>query len=134
MASRSMTWAPARQRTIPPPVREALTLRLTRHACARWKRQCRQVTVHFRGAFAYVDAVPLPRRGRRPNTAGGKGTPAPVPVHLCRLGYVGSANRWEYAFFAYSDLQYKPSVGASGSFFATPEQAFDSSARVYLEE
>ena len=32
----------------------------------------------------------------------------------------------------YSDMKYEPSVVASGSFVATPEQAFDCSAGVYL--
>jgi len=26
-----------------------------------------------------------------------------TPTHLCRLGYLGSAHRWEFAFFKFSD-------------------------------
>jgi hypothetical protein len=57
-----------------------------------------------------------------------------IPVDLCRLGYLGSIDRWAYAFFKYSDECYAPSVVASGSFVATPEQAFDCASEVYLHE
>ena len=56
-----------------------------------------------------------------------------TPAHLCRLGYLSHPDLWEYAFYKYSDEKYAPSVVASGSFQATPEQAFDCSAGAYLE-
>ncbi len=46
-----------------------------------------------------------------------------VPSQLCRLGYLASIDRWAYAFYKYSDECYAPSVVASGSFLAMPEQA-----------
>jgi hypothetical protein len=55
-----------------------------------------------------------------------------IPTRLCRLGYLGDINKWQYAFFKYSDMKYALSVVASGSFEATPEEAFDCSAGVYL--
>ena len=48
------------------------------------------------------------------------------------LGYLGSVDRWNYAFFKYSTEHYAPSLCASGSFVATPEQALDSAAGAYL--
>lgn len=57
-----------------------------------------------------------------------------TPIHLCRLGYLGSPDRWEFAFFKYSDEKYKPSLLPSGSFAGTPEEAFDCSGHVYLQD
>jgi len=45
---------------------------------------------------------------------------------------LGNDDAWECAFFRYSDEKYELSLGASGSFEATPEEAFDCSARIYL--
>jgi hypothetical protein len=86
------------------------------------------VLIRFRGAFAYVDALPLSREPRTQRRANREET----PVRLCRLGYLGDNNRWQYAFFKYIDMKYALSLVASGSFEATPEEAFDCSARVYL--
>ena len=58
--------------------------------------------IRFRGAYAYVDALPL-RRERRADRA-------EIPVRLCRLGYLGDTNRWQYAFFTYSDMKYARQV------------------------
>lgn len=116
---------------IPDHVRHALRVRLERHAEAEWSGRCREVAVRFRGGYAYVDA--LPSRNWYPPGA----TPEEraridsTAVQLCRLGYLGSADRWAFAFFKASDQAYEPSVGLSGSFEVTPEEAFDCSA-VYL--
>ena len=112
------------QGPIPEVAQGALRTQLERHARAAWKHQCRAVLIRFRGAYAYVDALPLRREQRADR--------AEIPVRLCRLGYLGDTNRWQYAFFKYSDMKYALSVVASGSFEATPEQAFDCSAGVYL--
>ena len=57
-----------------------------------------------------------------------------TPTHLCRLGYLGSPDRWEFAFFKYSDEKYEPSFLHSGEFAGTPEEAFDCAAQVYLQD
>jgi hypothetical protein len=102
--------------------------RLERHARTEWKDRCRAVLVHVRGAYAYVDALPWGRE----TLTNGRASNEAAPVRLCRLGYLGDANRWQYAFFKYSDMKYALSLVASGSFEATPEEAFDCSAGVYL--
>ena len=107
----------AKTRSIPLTAQWALAARLERHAATEWKEQCRAVTVRFRGSFAYVDAV------------GSDGS----PVHLCRLGYLGSRDRWEFAFYKYSSEKYERSFTLAGSFTATPEEAFDTSAFAYLQ-
>ena len=82
----------------------------------------------------------LPRRirlrrcstGRSESAKRTKNRPERNPVRLCRLGYLADHDRWQYAFYMYGDEKYAPSLVASGSFEATPEQAFDCSAGRYL--
>ncbi len=57
-----------------------------------------------------------------------------TPTRLCRLGYLGRADLWEFAFFKYSDERYEPSVLPSGAFVGTPEEAFDCAAQAYLQD
>ncbi len=118
-------WVRVPRGPIPTAVQGALRARLERHAQTGWKDRCRGVLIRFRGAYAYVDALPSTLTERRADRE-------ETPVQLCRLGYLGDANRWQYAFFKYSDMKYALSLVASGSFEATPEEAFDCSAGVYL--
>ena len=41
--------------------------------------------------------------------------------------------RWGFGFFAYSSEKHELSVFPSGEFFGPPEDAFEVSARLYLE-
>jgi hypothetical protein len=128
MTKRQWVWFRVPRGPIPKVAQNALRVRLERHARTKWKDQCREVVVRFRGPFAYVDAfrannefpsrVPLEERAAI----------EAVPAHLCRLGYLGSADRWQYAFYKYITERYALSLCASGSFGPTPEEAFDSSA------
>ena len=56
-----------------------------------------------------------------------------TPVHLCRLRYFGD-DRWGFAFFTYSNQKYELAMYPSGQFSGTPEEAFITSAMVYLNE
>ena len=47
-----------------------------------------------------------------------------TPTHLVRLRYF-QEDRWSFAFYTYSNDRYEPSMYPSGSFFGTPEEAFD---------
>jgi hypothetical protein len=84
-----------------------------------------EIVVRFRGRFAYV--------GYRERSSGprGRGEEADS-TPLFRLGFTGDRRRWSYALFTWSNESYTPSFGASGSLTATPEQAFDSAANLYL--
>ena len=53
-------------------------------------------------------------------------------MHLVRLRYCGTDDRWSLAFYTYSHERYEPSVFADGTFHGTPEDAFDIGA-VYRE-
>ena len=115
-------------------MQEALRARLEQHVRANWSEQCRGIIVRFRGAFAYIDAFPLDRQSMPGTAPEEQAQIEATPTHLCRLGYLGSADRWEFAFFKYSDEKYEPSFLPSGMFVGTPEEAFDCSAQVYLQD
>lgn len=123
-------WAP--KGPIPGDVQEALRTRLEAHVRRKWRDRCREIIIRFRGAFAYVDAFPRKQWYMPGTTAEQKARIDATPIHLCRLGYLGQPDLWQYAFYKYSDEKYALSVVASGSFEATPEQAFDTAAGVYL--
>jgi hypothetical protein len=123
--------AGTRPASIPPRVRAELRTRLQEHARRHWAGRCREVLVRFRGAFAYVDVL-APTGCWLPMTAKERARLEATPTRLCRLGYLGSAERWAFAFYKCSDETYEPAVDLSGSFATTPEDAFDCAAGVYL--
>jgi hypothetical protein len=133
MAKSAETWVWASKGPIPKHVQDALRSRLEKHARTKWKGRCREVIIRFRGAFAYIDALAVNTWYMPGTTPEEKARIDATPTHLCRLSYLGNSDLWEYAFYKYSDEKYKTSVVASGSFEATPEEAFDCSAWVYLE-
>jgi hypothetical protein len=126
-------WGRAPAGPIPKAVQDELRRRLEKHVSSKWKERCREVNVRFRGAFAYVDAFPLECQYLHGMSAERRALIDATPTRLCRLGYLGNADFWEYAFYKYSDNKYQLSVVASDSFEATPEEAFDCSADVYLQ-
>ena len=134
MARSSRVPSRPRKGSAPDAVQSALRSRLERHVRTHWKDRCREVVVRFRGAFAYVDAFPLDRQSLPVTTPEEQAQIEAALTHLCRLGYLGSADRWEFAFFKYSDEKYEPSFLPSGMFVGTPEEAFDCSAQVYLQD
>lgn|SRR5574337_300764 len=119
---------------VPESVRAELAARLLRHVGKEWKGRVGKILLRFRGAYVYVAAVEAEKGKEAPPQVCRYVQEGEMPVELCRLGYLGSIDRWAYAFFKYSDECYAPSVVASGSFVATPEQAFDCAAEVYLHE
>ena len=128
------TWLRAPKGPIPESIREALRDRLLRHVSRRWKNRIGKVLIRFHGAYVYIGALERPKGDLNAPQIVRYAEPNEIPVELCRLGYLGSLEDWEYAFFKYSDGRYAPSIVASGRFTATPEQCFDSSAGVYLGE
>lgn len=51
-----------------------------------------------------------------------------TPTHLCRLRYFGDENAWSMAFYTYSNEKYEPCYFGNGTFYGTPEEAFDVSS------
>jgi hypothetical protein len=115
-----------KRRAIPAEVQGALRARLERHVRLNWRRSGAEIVVCFRGAFAYVGAITHQDRA----TSGAAGDDLASP--LFRLAFLGDVDRWTFALFKYSDENYELCLGASGSFVATPEKAFDCAARLYL--
>jgi hypothetical protein len=111
---------------IPAPVQEALLRRLEYRLRAKWSRAQVDVVVKFRSRFAYVGYV-----DQSPRKASQDGREL-VPFPLFRLGYQGDPALWLFSLFTYSNERYEPCIGASGDFTASPEQAFDCAARLYL--
>jgi len=108
----SWVWVRAPRGPIPKAVQDALRARLEHRARTKWKKD---------------PHMPWHTPEQRARIAA-------TPVRLCRLGYLGGLDRWQYAFYTYSDDKYALSVVASGPFEATTEQAVDCAARVYLCE
>ena len=119
---------PKPKRPIPNRIREELSSRLERHVRNKWKRRVKKVLLRFRGAYAYVAAVEAGRGEKKPPCVCRYVQEGEVPTGLCRLGFLGGIDCWEYAFYTYSNQRYERSVCASGSLVATPEEAFDCSA------
>ena len=113
-------------------MRPALRGRLERHALDRWGERCRAIDVRFRGAFAYVDALAKNDWYAPGTSSESRERIERDPDHLCRLGYLGSADEWAFAFYKHSDEIYEPSLLPSGAFQGTPEEAFDCAAAVHL--
>ena len=132
MSRASYVWVRKPHGPIPKAVRDQLRVRLARHVRTKWKGRCREVAIRFRGAYAHIDAFPAKREYLPRISPEERAIIDATPTHLCRLGYLGIGGVWEYAFFKYSDEKYALSLVASGSFEATPEQAFDCAAGVYL--
>lgn len=101
-------------------VRADLRRRLEAHARQELGSRLRELVLTFRAGFAYVDAVvDGPDRSM-------------ARVRLFRLGYTGQSDAWLFAFYKCSDGRYERSVGMTGSFLVTPEEAFDCAAFAYL--
>jgi hypothetical protein len=54
-----------------------------------------------------------------------------TPIHLCRIRFLGSEERWGFAFYTYAHERYEPSFLLTGSPQGTPEEAFATSTLFY---
>jgi len=116
-----MTWVynpHAGGKAIPPQVQARIRSRIQAHGAKEYAGRFDRLEVRFRGALCYVDAY-LERSSKD-------------PVHLVRLRYFGSDERWSLAFYTYSHERYEPCAFRDGSFHGTPEDAFDIGA-IYLQ-
>jgi hypothetical protein len=96
-----------------------------------------RVEIRFRGALCYIDAYTEPDLARDGGPFGGE-TQAEwmerlreTPIHLCRIRYFGSEDRWDFAWYSYAHEKYEPSFLLTGSFQGTPEEAFATSTLFY---
>ena len=126
---------------IPEAVKRRTEDRIRRYAEANFAGRYTRLDIRFRGKFCYIDAYTEPEPL-------GPNWPPPdwpesreeylermrnTPTHLCRLRYFGREEDWGFAFYSYGDEKYKLSVFLTGEFFGPPEDAFEVSAGVYLQ-
>ncbi len=119
-------------------VRRDTLAKLERHAAAKYAGRYTRLGIRFRGPLCYIDAYVEPEEPSSELLACTGETRQQFlervrayPLHLCRLRHF-STDRWSLAFFAYSSESYKPCMFSNGTFFGTPEEAFDVGA-VYLK-
>ena len=125
---------------VPKMLQERTRQRILAYAQANYKARYTSLDIRFRGSLCYIDAY------TEPNLAPGwppKGYDETreqmierlrkTPTHLCRLRYFGHENQWSLAFFTYSNEKYSPCMFHTGTFFGSPEEAFDIGA-TYLQE
>lgn len=75
-----------------------------------------ELTVRFRGSFAYVTGE----------------LPDGEELQLCRLRYTGSATTWGFALHLASSGRYEDQILPTGSFAGTPEEGLDCACGLYL--
>lgn len=126
-------------RSIPDAAKPRIRQRILAYAKKHYAGKYNRIEVRFRGKFCYIDAYkePFVSPDYNPELFGGKSREEriaylrDVPTHLCRLRFFGDEDRWSMAFYTYSHMKYEPSFFNNGSWYGTPEEAFDTSA-VYL--
>ena len=118
--------------TIPSAVRQETERRIRTHAERRYPGAFSRLAIRFHGALCYIDAYVEPdppsrrlldvlheTRGQYLDRV------REVPLHLCRLRYFGGRKIWSMAFYTYSNERYEPCTFLNGTFYGTPEEAFE---------
>ena len=93
---------------------------LDHHASIAWP-QLGEVTVRWRGGYAYV-------------TGHLDTDPDDPAIPLCRLGYLGTDDDWEFALHDPATDTYTDTVLPDGSYTGTPQDALDCACRVHLAD
>ena len=127
-------------KVIPEKVKQAVQKRVNYVAEKDFKGRYNRLEIRFRGQFCYIDAYTEPQITENwppPDWSETKEEYLErmrnTPVHLCRLRYFGD-DRWGFAFYAYSSEKYELSMYSDGQFSGTPEEAFVTSAMLYLND
>jgi hypothetical protein len=121
-------------------VQERIAQRILAYAETHYAGKYTRLDIRFRGHFCYIDAYTEPvvsddfpppgfAESREEYIARMRG----IPKHLCRLRYFGDEDSWTFAFYTYSHEKYEPCVFDNGTFYGTPEEAFETAA-VYLQD
>lgn len=117
---------------IPQAIRQRTEQRISDYAASRYAGKFTRLGIRFRGALCYIDAYTEPEAPSRGLLRALGETRQEyldrvreVPLHLCRLRYFGNEAAWSMAFFTYSNERYEPCTFPNGSFYGTPEGAFE---------
>jgi hypothetical protein len=118
--------------TIPSGVRQETERRIRDYAERHYAGTFSRLGIRFHGALCYVDAYVEPEPpSRRLLRVLGETREAyfervhQVPLHLCRLRYFGGRKVWSMAFYTYSNERYELCTFPNGTFYGTPEEAFE---------
>ena len=124
---------------IPPRGQERVKQRILKYAQTHYSGKYTRLDIRFRSQFCYIDAYTEPTVAPDfppPNFPESREEYLErlrnTPIQLCRLRYFGDEESWSFAFYSYSNNKYELSVFNNGSFYGTPEEAFESSA-LYLQ-
>jgi hypothetical protein len=124
---------------IPHTIRERTEQRIRMYAETHYAGKFTRLHIRFRGALCYIDAYTEPAAPSRGLLRALGETREQylrrlrhVPGHLCRLRYFGDEESWSMAFYTYSNERYEPCTFGNGTFFGTPESAFEVGA-TYLD-
>lgn len=96
---------------------------LDHHASQVWP-QLGEVTVRWRGGYGYVAG--------HLDTDDEDDEGPPIP--LCRLGYLGLDDEWEFALYDPATDTYRDTALPDGSFTGTPQDALDCACRLHLAD
>lgn len=124
---------------IPADVRTSTAKRIEKYAAENFAGWYERLGIRFRGALCYIDAYLESEEPSDDQLKWSEFTreqwverQRATPVHLCRLRYF-AIDRWSFSFYTYSSGRYSPSMFMNGTFFGTPEEAFQHSS-MYLRE
>lgn len=123
--------------SIPEALQKSTAERIRVYAQKHFAGKYTELDIRFDGQLCYVDCYEEPKLppGRNAWIDDPEQYLARLrctPIQLCRLQYLGNANRWGFEIFSYSSEQYEPNVFPSGNWQGAPEQAFALAARLYL--
>ena len=123
--------------SIPPAVQAKTRERIEKYAAEHYAGKYIRLDIRFNGKFCYIGAYtepppfhPIPGLPETEEEYRARILSEPNP--LCRLRYHGGDDRWDMAFYKYSDEKYELCVLDTGKFFGTPEEGFETAASVYL--
>lgn len=129
---RGWTWGAALPKSIPEPIQTSVRQRIEAYAAKNFAGHYARLDIRFRGRFCYVDAFKEPDKKLDAPPDWFEGTPEQwsqrmrdTPLHLIRLTYTGDAEKWNLAFFTYSNENYSECVFPDGSFEGSPEAGFE---------
>jgi hypothetical protein len=119
---------------VPEAVRRRTAERIEKYAAEHYAGMYTRLDIRFRGALCYIDAYTEPEepdKGLLKITGETREQylerVRQHPLHLCRLRYFAE-DRWSFGFYTYSNERYEPCMFRNGTFFGTPEEAFEQSA------
>ncbi len=125
---------------VPQAAQDRTRRRILAYAQANFAGQYVRIDVRFRSQFCYIDAYVEPSlpEGYPPPDSGMTREERlafmrETPLHLCRLRYFGNEDAWSFAFYKYSDEKYELCYLPNGTFYGTPEEAFECSG-IYLRD